>query len=156
MQQHETLSSNFASTKAAVEDGDAKVASASADSVPLASQIAASDSDLTAVSAVSAEQKLVQLEAKHAHQLVELQLSCCTQAWLEAMQQEELEARAQHTKRAEESHSSRTQELETPAENRPRCDQDVQEGTRCSARKPNPAMREGQPGGIRHCIDATV
>ena len=163
IQQHETLSSDFASMKTVVEHGVAKVARTSADSVLLASQIAASDSDLTAVNAVSAEQKLAQLEAKHVHQLVEVQLYCCTQAWraeelrqrLEAMQQEELEARAQHSKRAEETHSSRTQELET-AENRPRCDQEVQEGTRCSARKPNPAMREGQPDGIRHRIDATV
>ena len=58
-----------------------KVACTSADNVPLAGQIAASDSDLTAENAVSAEQKLAQLEAKHAHQLVEFQLSCCTQAW---------------------------------------------------------------------------
>ena len=66
------------------------------------------------MNAVSAEQKLAQLEAKHAHQLVELKMSCRTQALraeelrqrLEAMQQEELEARAQHIKRAEESHSS--------------------------------------------------
>ena len=133
IQQHETLSSDFASMKTVVEHGVAKVASTSPDSVPLASQTAASGSDLTAVSAVSAELKLAQLEAKHAHQLVELQLSCCTQAWRaeelrqrpEAMQQEELEARAQHSKRAEETHSSRAQELETAAENRPRCDQEV-------------------------------
>ena len=76
----ETLSSNFASTKT-VEDGVAKVASTSAVNVHLAGQIAVSDSDLTAMRAVSAEQKLAQLEAKHAHQLVELQLSCCTQVW---------------------------------------------------------------------------
>ena len=147
-----------------IEYGVAKVASASADSVPLASQTAASDSDLTAVNAVSAEQKLAELDAKHAHRLGKLQLSCCTQAWrakklrqqLEAMQQEELEARAQHSKRAEETHSSRTQELVTAAKNRPRCDQEVQEGTRCSARKPNLAMRKGQPDGIRHRADATV
>ena len=96
IQQHEALSSNFASSKADIEFGVAKAASASADNVPLAGQIAASDSDLTAVNAVSAEQKLAQLEAKHAHQLVELQPCCCTQAWraeelrhrLEAMQQE--------------------------------------------------------------------
>ena len=67
--------------KTVVEDGHAKVASTSTDSVPLASQIAASDSALTAVNAVNAEQKLVQLEAKQAHQQVECQLSCCTQAW---------------------------------------------------------------------------
>ena len=39
--------------------------------------------------------------------------------------------------RAEESHASRTQELETAAERRPRCDLEVQEGTRCSAIKTN-------------------
>ena len=66
IQQHETLSSNFVSSKADIEYRVAKVASASADSVPLASQTAASDSDLTAVNAVSAEQKFAQLEAKHA------------------------------------------------------------------------------------------
>ena len=92
------------------------------------------------MSAVSAGQKLAQLEAKHAHQLVELQLSCCTQAWRAEELRQRLEARAQHIKRAEEYHSSRTQELDTSAENRPRCDQDVQEGTRCSARKPDPAI----------------
>ena len=52
MQQHETLNSDFASTETDIEYGVAKVASTSADSVPLAGQIAASDSDLTAVSAV--------------------------------------------------------------------------------------------------------
>ena len=59
-------------------------------------------------------------------------------------------------KRADESHSSRTQELEAAAESRPRCDQDVQEGTRCSVIKLNFAMREGQPDGIRHRADVGV
>ena len=54
IQQRETLSSNLASTKDIIERETAKVASTSADVAPLTSQIAASDSDVTAVSVVSA------------------------------------------------------------------------------------------------------
>ena len=51
------MSSNLASTEDVIEHEAAKVASTSADSARLASQIAASDSDLTAVSAVSAKRR---------------------------------------------------------------------------------------------------
>ena len=51
------MSSNLASTEDVIEHEAAKVASSSADSTPLASQTAASDSDLTAVSAVSAKRR---------------------------------------------------------------------------------------------------
>ena len=57
IQQRETLSSNLTSTKDIIEHEAAKVASTSADSAPLASQIADSDSDLTAVSDVSAKRR---------------------------------------------------------------------------------------------------
>ena len=52
--QHETMSSNIASVKDAVEDVAAKIASTSADTAPLAGQIASSDSGLTAASAMRA------------------------------------------------------------------------------------------------------
>ena len=78
-----------------IEHGAARVARNSADSAPLISQIADLDLDLTAVNAVSAEQMLAQLEVKYAHQLVELQLSCCTQAWYAEELKQRLEARAQ-------------------------------------------------------------
>ena len=90
----------------------------------------------------------VQFEAKRAQQLVELQLSCRTQAWRAEQLRRRLEARAQHIKRAEESQF----------ESYPRvgdsnsADYDVtrmcKEGAECSARKPDPAMREGQPDAV--------
>ena len=52
--QHETMSSNIASVKDAVEDVAAKIASTSADTAPLAGQNASSDSGLTAASAMRA------------------------------------------------------------------------------------------------------
>eukprot|EP00450_Noctiluca_scintillans_P037561 CAMPEP_0194549592 /NCGR_PEP_ID=MMETSP0253-20130528/95285_1 /TAXON_ID=2966 /ORGANISM="Noctiluca scintillans" /LENGTH=308 /DNA_ID=CAMNT_0039397023 /DNA_START=76 /DNA_END=1000 /DNA_ORIENTATION=- len=50
--QHETLSANIASTKAAIQDDAAKAESAGADVSSLASEIASSDSELAAAKAV--------------------------------------------------------------------------------------------------------
>ena len=52
---HETLSSNLASVKAAIEDDDAKFANISKDVASVASQTVSSGSDLTAASAVRAK-----------------------------------------------------------------------------------------------------
>ena len=54
--QLQTLSSNIASAKDALEDVAAKIASTSVDAASLASQMASSDSDLTAASVVIARE----------------------------------------------------------------------------------------------------
>ena len=85
---HETLSSNLATTKAAIEDDDAKVANISTDVASLASQMASSDSDLTAASAVRARE--TQDFSKSESELMEvidtLQRATSTESWKPLLQ----------------------------------------------------------------------
>ena len=82
-----------------------------------------------------------------AQQLVELQLSCRTQTWRAEQLRRRLEARAQHIKRAGESQFESCPRVA----DRNSAEYDVTrmcKGAVSSARKPDPAMREGQPDAV--------
>ena len=85
---------------------------------------------------------------KRAQQLVELQLSCRTQTWRAEQLRRRLEARPQHIKRAEECQFESCPRVGDSNS----ADYDVtrmcKEGAECRSRKPDPAMRKGQPDAV--------
>ena len=86
---------------------------------------------------------------KRAQQLVELQLSCRTQTWRAEQLRRRLEARPQHIKRAEECQFESYPRVADSNSAEYDVTRMCKEGAKCSARKPDPAMREGQPDAVR-------
>ena len=85
---------------------------------------------------------------KRAQQLVELQPSCRTQTWRAEQLRRRLEARPQHTKRAAESQFESYPRVGNSNSADYYVTRMCKEGAVSSARKPDPAMREGQPDAV--------